>query len=129
MKLQVYFEHTPARFAFITAIVLDLTGIGSQPLKHIFRLSHAMVENDENYGFKLFSESLSVHVVQALKGLLHDPQGEYFIDDSQYTEIALIMTNFISAEMRYVLLIGYLGLRNDIASQVYSDPFALHIVR
>ena len=103
MKLQVYFEHAPARFAFITAIVSERTGLGGEPLKHIFRLSRTMVENDKRHGFKLFSESLDVYLGQGLNDLLDDPQGEYFIDDSQYTDIALNMINYISAEIRYVL--------------------------
>ena len=107
-KLQVYFEHTPARFAFITAVVSGPTDMDYRPLKHIFRLSSRMVKND---GFKLFLASVDAHLVKALNGLLDDPQGEYFIDDSQYTDIALIMVNYISAENRYVLPIGYSGLQ------------------
>jgi hypothetical protein len=127
MKLRVYFEHTPARFAFITAIVTQRTGMGRtgmccEPLKHIFCLSRAMVEMDENHGFKLFLEFLDVYLGQALKSLLDDPQGEYFIDDNQYTDIALNMINYISAEIRYVLSNRYLGLRNNIAFQVFLDP-------
>ena len=105
-ELQVYFEHTPARFAFITAIVTQRTGMGRtgmccEPLKHVFCLSRAMLENDQNHGFKLFSEFLDVYLGQALENLLDDPQGEYFIDDSQYTDIALIMIDYyISAEIR-----------------------------
>jgi hypothetical protein len=109
MELQVYFEHPPARFAFITAIVSERTGMGCAPLQPIFRLSHAMVENDKNHGFDLFWAPLDVHLGQALYDLLNDPQGEYFINDTQYTDIALIMINYISAENRYVLPIGYLG--------------------
>ena len=121
-KLQVYFEHTPARFAFITAIVTQRTGTRCEPpLKHIFQLSHPMLETDENHGFNLFSGDLNVYLGQALNDLLHDPQGEYFIDDSQYTDIALSMINYISANIRYVLPIGYLGLRDDIAFQVFSQ--------
>jgi len=122
MELQVYFEHTPACFAFITAIVSERTGMDCEPLKRIFRLSHTMVENDKNHGFKLFSEPLHRYLGQALNDLLDDPQGEYFIDDSRYTDIALNMINYISAEIRYVLPIGYLGLRCDIAFQVFSNP-------
>ena len=114
-KLQVYFEHTPARFAFITAIVSERIGMGCTSLKRIFRLSRAMVQNDENHGFKLFSGSLNWRLVQALNDLLDDPQGEYFIDDNQYTDIALVMINYISAKIRFVLSIGYLGLRSNIA--------------
>jgi hypothetical protein len=120
MELQGYFEHTPSRFAFVTAIVAEQTGMRCEPLKHIFRLSLAMVQNDENHGFKLFSESLDVNLEQALNDLLDDPQGEYFIDDSQYTDIALILINDISIENRYVLPIGYSGLRCDIAFQAFS---------
>ena len=120
MELQVYFEHTPARFAFITAIVSGPKGMAHQPLKNIFRLSPTMVENDKNHGFKLFSKFLDGYLVQALNDLLDDPQGEYFIDDNQYTDIALNMINYISAEIRYVSTIGYLGLRCDIAFQVFS---------
>jgi hypothetical protein len=73
-----------------------------------------MVENDKNHGFMLCENSLTEHLVQALNDLLDDPQGEYFIDDSQYTDIALSMINSIITESQYVLPIGYLGLRNDI---------------
>jgi hypothetical protein len=121
MKLQVYFEHTPARFAFITAITLQRTGAACEPLKTIFRLSRTMVENDKTHGLNLFSVSLNGRLLQALNDLLHDPQGEYFIDDGHYTDIALIMINYMSARMKYVLLIGYLGLHNDIAFQVFLD--------
>jgi len=120
-KLQVYFEHTPARFAFITAITSQRTGKDYWPLKTIFRVSPAMVQDDQKHGFKLFSESLDGHLAQALNDLLDDPQGDYFIDDNHYTDIALIMINHISAEIRYFLPIGYLGLRNDIAFQVFSE--------
>ena len=119
MELQVYFEHTPARFAFITAIVWKGTRIKRAPLKDIFRLSRVMVENDENRGFELFSGSLDVYLGQALNDLLDDPQGEYFIDDSQYTDIALVMINYISAENRYVLPIGYSDLCCNIAFQAF----------
>ena len=121
MELQVYFEHTPARFAFITVIISELLRIDREPLKHIFHLSRAMVENDKNHGFKLFSESLEGYLKQALNDLFDDPQGEYFIDDSQYTDIALNMINYISAEVRCVLAIGSLRLRCDIAFQVFSE--------
>jgi hypothetical protein len=50
-----------------------------------------MVENDKNHGFMLCENSLTEHLVQALNDLLDDPQGEYFIDDNQYTDIALSM--------------------------------------
>ena len=119
-ELQVYFEHTPAHFAFITAIVSQRTGFRCAPLMEIFHLSHAMVENDKNHGFDLFWPPLNAHLRQALNDLLDDPQGEYFVDDSQYTDIALIMVNYISAEIEYVLPIGYLGLRSDITFQVFS---------
>jgi hypothetical protein len=99
--------------------------MGCEPLKHIFCLSRAMVENDENRGFKLFSEFLDVYLGQALKDLLDDPQGEYFIDDNQYADIALIMVNYISAEIRYVLPIGYLGLHCNIAFQFSGLCFQL----
>jgi len=118
MQLEVYFEHTPARFAFIAAVVSGPM-MDYELLKRIFRPSRAMVENDLNHGFNLFSERLEDHLVQALKDLLDDPQGEYFIDDSQYTDVALIMINYISAHIWYVLPIGYLGLRSDIAFQVF----------
>ena len=79
-----------------------------------------MVENDENGGFKLFSRPLDVYLRQALKDLLDDPQGEYFIDNSQYTDIALHMINYISVEIRYVPPIGYLGFHCDIPFQVWG---------
>ena len=116
VKLQVYFEHTPARFALITAIVSERTGANYEPLTHIFRLSRTIVENDKNDGFWLFwAAPLNVHLGQALNDLLDDPQGEYFIDDTQYTDIALIMINYISAGIGYVLPIGYLSLCSDLA--------------
>ena len=101
MKLQPYFKDTGSRFACITAIVSEQTDRGCGPLKDIFRLSDMVVENDKNNGFKLFSRPLDAYLRQALKDLLDDPQGEYFIDDSQYTDIALIMIDYyISAEIR-----------------------------
>ena len=57
-----------------------------------------MVADDQNHGFRLFSESLNQRLVQALNDLLDDPQGEYFIDDSQYTDIALNMIDCISGD-------------------------------
>ena len=125
-KLQVYFEHTPVCFAFITAIVTQRTGMGRtgmccEPLKHVFCLSRVMLENDQNHRFKLFSEFLDVYLGQALENLLDDPQGEYFIDDNQYADIALNMINYISAEIECVLPIRNLGLHNDITFQVFSD--------
>ena len=123
MQLEVYFEHTSARFAFITAIVSKQTGMDCWPLVHIFHLSRMMVQSNKNHGFKLFSESLNKYLVQALNDLLDDPQGEYFIEDSQYTDIALNMIKYIPAKTRYVLLIGYLGLRNAISFQVFSGLY------
>ena len=121
MELQVYFEHTPARFAFITMIVSQRAITHCELLQHIFGFSCVMVENDKKHGFKLFSGPLNRHLGQALNDLLDDPQGEYFIDDSQYTDIALIMINYISADIRYVLPIGYLGLHSDISFQVFLE--------
>jgi hypothetical protein len=122
-ELQVYFEHTPARFVFITAIVSNKTTSDYESLNHIFCLSPEMVENNKNRGFNLFLQNnIHMYLRQALNDLLDDPQEEYFVDDDQYTDIALIMINYVSANIRYVLPIGYLGLRSDIAFQVLSIP-------
>jgi len=82
-----------------------------------------MVENDNNVGFKLFLKPLDANLVQALNDLLDDSKGQYFVDDSEYADIALNMINYISAKIRrYVLPIGYLGIRNDIAVKAFSGP-------
>ena len=62
-----------------------------------------MVENDKKHGFDLFSFDIDMYLREALKTLLDDPQGEYFIDDNQYTDIALNLIDYLSAQIRYVL--------------------------
>jgi hypothetical protein len=87
-------------------------------LRDIFGLSPEMVDNDRNSGFKFLFGSLDPYWRPAMNDLFEDPQGEYFIDDNQYADIALYMVKYMSAHPEYVPPPGYPDLVINVALQI-----------
>jgi hypothetical protein len=114
-KIQLYFGDTPTRFALIVAVASDhkarFQDLGA--LKDIFDLSLEMVNNDRNSGFNLLSRSeLDPYWCPAMNDLLEDSQGEFFIDDNQYADIALHMVKYsMSVNLKYVPLLDILTFK------------------
>jgi len=79
-----------------------------------------MVDDDRNSGFKLLSEYLDSYWCPAMNDLLEDPQGEFFIDDNQYADIALYMVKYMSADSEYAPPAGYPDLVINVALQITS---------
>jgi len=119
-KIQLYFGHAPARFALVAAIASDHKVVYLHALGDIFDLSLEMVNDDRNSGFKLLSEPLDLYWCPAMKDLLEDPQGEFFIDDNQYADIALHMVKYMTADSKYVPSAGYSDLVINVALQIIS---------
>jgi len=101
-QIQLYFEDAPTRFALVAAVASDHKFEDLDLLVDIFDLSLEMVDDDRNSGFKLLSKSLDPYWCPAMNDLFEDPQGEFFIDDNQYADIALHMVKFMSADLEYV---------------------------
>jgi hypothetical protein len=79
-------------------------------LRDIFDLSLEMVDDDRNSGFHLLSQPLDPYWCPAMNDLLEDPQGEFFIDDNQYADIALHMVKYMSADLSTSHLLDILTL-------------------
>ena len=88
-KFQLHFENTATRFALIAAFASDYRNSGA--LSEIFLISRAAVDD-----FLYFIDSPNLHWRPALNDLLQDPQGSFFVDDDQYTDIALHMVKYMS---------------------------------
>jgi hypothetical protein len=101
-KIQLYFGDVPARFALVAAVASDHNVNDLSPLRDIFDLSLEMVDYDRNSGFKLLFDFLDPYWCPAMNELFEDPQGEFFIDDNQYADIALHMMKYMSADLEYV---------------------------
>ena len=121
-KIHLYFRDAPAGFALVAAIApghkaryLDLG-----PLRDMFDLSLEMVDNDRNGGFKFLSRLPDPYWRRAMNDLFEDPQGEFFIDDNQYADIALHMVKYMSADLEYVSPTGYPDFVINVASQIIS---------
>jgi hypothetical protein len=120
-KIQLYFGDAPARFALVAAAVASQYQFEDlSALRDIFNLSLEMVDVDRNSGFKLLSEFLGSSLCWVIKALLKDPQGEFFIDDNQYADIALHMVKYMSADSEYVPPAGYPDLVINVALQIIS---------
>ena len=119
-KIQLYFRDAPARFVFVAAVALDHTFTDLSPLRHIFDLSPEMEDDDKVVGFKLLSRASYRYWCPAMNDLLEDPQGEFFIDDNHYTDIALHMVKYMSADSEYVPPAGYPDLVINVALQIIS---------
>jgi len=119
-KIQLYFGDAPARFALVAAIASDnkITYLGA--LRDVFDLSLEMVDDDRSSGFRLLSKFLDPDWSPAMNDLLNDPQGEFFIDDNQYADIALHMVKYMSADLEYVPPAGYPDLIINVALQIIS---------
>jgi hypothetical protein len=93
-----------------------------RPLRDIFDLSLEMVDDDRNSGFKLLSKPLDLYRCPAMKDLLEDLQGEFFIDDNQYADIALHMVKYMSTDLdlEYVPPAGYPDLVINVVLQIIS---------
>jgi len=119
-KIQLYFRDAPARFALVAAIASDHEVTYFDALRDIFDLSPGIVDDDRSSGFKFLSQSLDPYWWLAMNDLLGDPQGEFFIDDNQYADIALHMVKYMSADLEYVPLAGYPDLVSNVALQITS---------
>ena len=117
-KIQLYFGDAAARFALVAAIASDHKVRYLDELTDIFDLSLEMVVDDKNSGFNLLSGLLDPHWCLAMNDLLEDPQGEFFIDDNQYADIALHMVKYMSTDLKCVPPAGYLDLVINIALQI-----------
>jgi hypothetical protein len=117
-KIQLYFGDAPARFALVAAVASDHEVIDLGPLREIFDLSLEMVDDDKSSGFNLLSELLDPYWCLAMNDLLEDPQGEFFIDDNQYADIALHMVKYMSANLEHVPSAGYPDLVINVALQI-----------
>jgi hypothetical protein len=89
------------------------------PLRDIFGLSLEMIDYDRNSGFGLLFKRLDSYWCWAMTDLIEDPQGEFFIDDNQYADIALHMVKYMSAGMEYVPSAGYPVLVMNVACRSY----------
>ena len=111
-KIQLYFRDATARFALVVAIALDhktrYLDLGT--LGDIFDLSLEILDDDRNRSFELPSEGLDPCWCLAMKDLFEDPQGELFIDDNQYVDIAFHMVKYMSADLEYTHLLDILTL-------------------
>ena len=83
----------------VAAVASDHEAVDLGALRDIFNLSPGMVDNDRNSGFNLLSQALDPYWCLAMNNLLGDSQGEFFIDDNQYADIALCMVKYISATL------------------------------
>jgi len=119
-KIRLYFGDAPARFALVVAVASNHEALGLSSLRDIFDLSLEMVDNDKISGFKLLSKSLDSYWCPAMNDLLEDPQGEFFIDDNHYADIALQMVKYMSADLEYVPSAGYPDLVINVALQIIS---------
>ena len=118
-KIQLYFEYASARFALVAAVASDHKVIDLGPLRDIFNLSFEIIGDDRNSGFSFLSgKSLDPYWCPAMNDLLEDPQGEFFIDDNQYADIALHMAKYMSADPQYVPPAGYPDLVIEVALQI-----------
>ena len=115
--IQLFFGDTPARFALVVATAWDhkVAYLDLGTLRDIFDLSLEI-----NSDFKLLSWLLDPRWCRAMKDLLDDPQGEFFIDDNQYADIALHMVKYMSAnlDLEYVPPAGYPDLVINVALQI-----------
>jgi hypothetical protein len=115
-KIQLYFRNPPAHFALVAAIASDhKVSRLSDALRDIFNLPFAMVDY---HGFQLLSSMLDPHWCPAMNDLLEDPQGEFFIDDNQYGDIALHLVKYMSANFKYAPPAGYPDLVINVALQI-----------
>ena len=119
-KIQLYFGDAPARFALVAAVAWDHQDVGLGALRDIFDLSLEMVDYDRNNGFNLLSRSLDPCWCPAMNDLLEDPQGEFFINDNQYANIALYMMKSMFADSKYVPPAGYPHPAINLALQIIS---------
>jgi hypothetical protein len=119
-KIQLYFRDAPARFALVVAVASDHRVRDLSALRDIFDLSLEMVDDDRNSGFKLLSKLLDPYWCPAMKDLLEDPQGEFFIDDNQHADIALHMVKYLSVNFVYVPPTGYPDLVINVALKIIS---------
>jgi len=98
-ELQLYFENTAIRFALITAISTDYRN--SYAIGDIFSSlkTRAVVEGENRTygsGYEFLSQSVHPFWRHPLNDLLQDPQGDFFVDDNQFTDIALHMVKYMS---------------------------------
>ena len=88
----------------------------------MFDLSLEMVDDGRNGVFQFLSRPLDSRWYPAMNDLLEDPQGEFFIDDNQYANLALYMVNcIVPANLEYVPPAGYLDLVINVTLQAYSN--------
>jgi len=87
-------ENAATRFALIAAIASgsDLGSKFSEALRDIFPMSRAAVNPDR---FQRFIQTPNPYWWLALNDLLQDPQGCFFVDDDQYTDIALHVLKYM----------------------------------
>jgi hypothetical protein len=119
-KIQRYFGDALARFALVVAVSVDHEVTSLDALREIFDLSLEMVDYDRNSGFKLLSKRLDPYWCPAMNDLLEDPQGEFFIDDNQYADIALHIVKYMSTDSKYVPPAGYPDLVINVTLQIIS---------
>ena len=121
-KIQLYFGDAPACFALVAAVASHHKDRGLRALKDIFDLSLQMVDGDRNGGSEFLCRWLRPFWRPAMDDLLEDPhwQGEFFIDDNHYADIALHMVKYMSADLKYVPPAGYPALVINAALQIIS---------
>ena len=113
--LEVGAIHTGAG-SFDPLNVMSINTLGD-----IFDLSPEMVDHARNSGFELLSKFLDPYWWSpVMNDLLEDPQGEFFIDDNQYADIALHMVKYMSADLKYAPPAGYPALVINAALQIIS---------
>jgi len=119
-KLQLYFGDVPARFALFVAITSDhkTTYLHRGALGYIFGLSPEMVHNERSSSFQFLSGLFEPYWGPAMNDLLEDPQGKFFIDANQYTDIALHMVQYMSTGLPYAPPAGYPDLVINVALQI-----------
>jgi hypothetical protein len=117
-QIQQYFGDAPARFALVAAIASDHEVRYLDALRDIFDVSLEMVDYDRSSGFNFLFGPLDPYWCPAMNDLLENPQGEFFIDDNQYADIALHMVKYMSADLKYVPPVGYPDLVIEVALQI-----------
>jgi hypothetical protein len=118
--IQLYFGGTPTRFALVVAVASDLEAGVLDALRDMLDPSLEMVDHVTNSGFELLSKFSHPYWRTVMNDLLEDPQGEFFIDDNQYADIALHMVKYMSADLKYVPPAGYPALVINVALQIIS---------
>lgn len=100
--MQAYAVDKPAHHFLITATIMP--EIYLTTLKYILSLSPAMLDYDQKDGFKLLSEWIDSDFQEVMKDLFEDPDGEYFVTDNQYADIALYLMHYMTEGPGFVTL-------------------------